>query len=242
MTSDTSYCELLHDLWPDGKTFVVVEHDIVITPDTIPESWPAPRLVRDGLSLPGGGQGLGPRLHQVLGLADRPVPGPHGRGGRMQDAKHPLGHWCRMDAWIWHALTKRGISRCEHQNGSAISGRSSLPRVLVMREGIRKVWESHDRPVGSLEIPGGESLDLGAIVADLDRVGEMQKNLKARGEISVAWLCAGIRSWGGSTTGASGRRRSSITSTAGTPRSATRWGRKTATPTGRSPSSHRTAT
>jgi hypothetical protein len=21
-----------------------------------------------------------------------------------------------MDAWIWQALTKRGVSRCEHQN------------------------------------------------------------------------------------------------------------------------------
>ena len=35
----------------------------------------------------------------------------------------------------------------------------------------------------------GESLDLGAIVADLDRVGEMEKELKARAEISIAWLC-----------------------------------------------------
>jgi len=35
----------------------------------------------------------------------------------------------------------------------------------------------------------GEALDLGAIVADLDRVAEMQQARKGLGEVSVAWLC-----------------------------------------------------
>lgn len=34
--SDTAYCELLQKVWANGETFAIVEHDIVVNPDTIP--------------------------------------------------------------------------------------------------------------------------------------------------------------------------------------------------------------
>lgn len=117
MTTDQSYYELLRDLWHEGKSFVIVEHDIVITPDTIPElavcenEWCA-------MAFPYRGEEKAWSLACAKFSASliARFPDLMEEVGGMSDAKHPPGHWCRMDAWIWQALTKRGISRCEHQN------------------------------------------------------------------------------------------------------------------------------
>ena len=116
MTTDQSYFELLRDLWAEGKTFIIVEHDIVVTPDTIPElaacdhEWCAMAFPYRGdtawsLACTKFSASLIARFPDLMAEV-----------GGMHDAKHPPGHWCRMDAWIWQALACRGVSRCEHRN------------------------------------------------------------------------------------------------------------------------------
>jgi hypothetical protein len=117
MMTDQSYCELLRDLWHEGKSFIIVEHDIVVTPNTIPElaacenEWCA-------MAFPYRGEEKAWSLACTKFSASLIArePGLMEEVGQMSDAKHPPGHWCRMDAWIWQALTRRGVSRCEHQN------------------------------------------------------------------------------------------------------------------------------
>jgi len=128
MTTDQSYWELLRDLWHEQKTFVIVEHDIVVTPDTIPElaacdhEWCA-------MAFPYRGEAKAWSLactKFAASLMSR-FPDLMEEVGGMADAKHAAGHWCRMDAWIWQALTLRGISRCEHQNTVGhVGGQSPL--------------------------------------------------------------------------------------------------------------------
>jgi hypothetical protein len=115
-TSDQSYYELLRDLWAEGRTFVIVEQDIVIAPDTIAEltacdhEWCAMAYPYRGEARAWGlacGKFSASLMSRFPDLMEEV--------GGMSDAKHPPGHWCRMDAWVWQALTSRGVSRCEHQ-------------------------------------------------------------------------------------------------------------------------------
>lgn len=116
MLSDTAYCELLHELWADGRTFIVVEHDIVVTPDTIPEFLACPHdWCAMAYPYRGEAKAWGLACTKFSASLIARFPDLMAEVGGMQDAKHALGHWCRMDAWIWDALTRRGVSRCEHQ-------------------------------------------------------------------------------------------------------------------------------
>ena len=40
--------------------------------------------------------------------------------GEHSDAKHPPRHWCRLDAWIFEELTRRGEHRHEHSRSKPL--------------------------------------------------------------------------------------------------------------------------
>jgi hypothetical protein len=103
---DDAYWELLNGLWSERRSFIVVEHDIVVRADTFEElencpfewcSFGAPYFV-------GVHHGLGcvkfsdtlisrhPRLMEQI--AEHPP-----------DEKHPPKHYCRLDAYLEQALS-----------------------------------------------------------------------------------------------------------------------------------------
>ena len=120
ITSDTGYFEALHDAWEPGpqhmaEPFIVVEHDIVVRPETLrelrdcPEDWcaaPYPYLNEDEA------WGMG-----CVKFSDRLIvrnPWIFRQFANAGDAKHPPRHWCRLDSYIWIALTERGEKRHDH--------------------------------------------------------------------------------------------------------------------------------
>jgi hypothetical protein len=115
MTSDSSYWELLRDLWAAGQTFAIVEQDIVVAETTLDEL----RLCDgDWCAMPFPYRG-NPRAFSLActkfsaALIAR-HPDLMAEVAEMWDEKHPPRHWCRMDAWLFGALIARGERRCEH--------------------------------------------------------------------------------------------------------------------------------
>lgn len=115
MLTDESYFELLSDCWAAKRSFIVVEHDIVVEPWTIdelaacPEDWCS-------MGYPYRGD---PAAHGLActKFSDRLIaryPDLFKLIGRFGDEKHVERHWCRMDAWMWIALTNQGEKRHEH--------------------------------------------------------------------------------------------------------------------------------
>ncbi len=106
--SDEAYWELLASLWAKGRTFVVIEHDIVVRPDTLDallechEPWcsfqvPYVGRVYAGLSCAKFSASLIARHPDALE-----------RVGEMSDEDHPAGHWCRLDSWLQTVLNPGG--------------------------------------------------------------------------------------------------------------------------------------
>jgi hypothetical protein len=97
------------------EPFIVVEHDIVVRPETLrelrdcPEDWcamPYPYLNEKEA------WGMG-----CVKFSDRLIcRSPHlfSRIANEGDPLHPPRHWCRLDAHIWEALTERGEHRHDH--------------------------------------------------------------------------------------------------------------------------------
>lgn len=116
MLSDDSYCELLADLWQIGKSFIIVEHDIVVNETTIDElracdhDWCA-------MPFPYRGEDFAYSLActKFSAALIRRHPQLMERVAEMWDDKHPPKHWCRMDAWIFGQLTHAGEQRHEHR-------------------------------------------------------------------------------------------------------------------------------
>jgi hypothetical protein len=110
----STYCGLLRRLWALHRTFAVVEHDIVVNPDTLdglrdcPEPWcAAPYPFLSGTHL-----GLGcVRFRDDLLTR---YPDAMERVATMRDATHPPGHWCRLDAWLRNWLNEQGVQVHEH--------------------------------------------------------------------------------------------------------------------------------
>jgi len=104
---DRAYWRLLAATWARGRTFTIVEHDVVVRPDTFVElaGCPAPwcafpyRQGSEGTY----GTGLGCTKFGAALLASAIDPWPW-IGAQRQDAKHPPGHWCTLDAWVHRAL------------------------------------------------------------------------------------------------------------------------------------------
>jgi hypothetical protein len=115
MLTDESYFELLSDCWAAKRSFIVVEHDIVVEPWTIdelaacPEDWCS-------MGYPYRGD---PAAHGLActKFSDRLIarhPETFKWVDLLRDDSHEPRHWCRMDAWLWHTLTKFGEKRHEH--------------------------------------------------------------------------------------------------------------------------------
>lgn len=103
---DTAYWELLSGLWSKGQTFAIVEHDIVVQPDSLKEleecpwdwcSFGAPyfRGVYHGLGCIKFGTELIKRHPGALEQVAAYPP----------DDKHPPKHWCRIDTYLQRALS-----------------------------------------------------------------------------------------------------------------------------------------
>jgi hypothetical protein len=121
MLDDGSYFELLRDLWVDGRSFIIVEHDIVVNETTLDElrvcdhDWCAMPFPYRGnpmaysLACAKFSAALIARNPDLMEIV-----------GQRSDAKHPPRHWCRMDAWIWQLLTDRGEVRHEHSRSQPV--------------------------------------------------------------------------------------------------------------------------
>lgn len=114
--ADMAYYWLIAGLWGDGDTFAVVEHDIVVEPGTLaafeacPSEWCAsPYPYR----LTGMYAGLG--CCRFRGSLIARHPDALEVVARMSDAKHPPGHWCRLDGWLRSVLEQRGEQMCLHE-------------------------------------------------------------------------------------------------------------------------------
>lgn len=98
--SDRAYYDLLSDVWTAGETFCVIEHDIVVHPNTLDvladceRDWCGCRYQ------------YGPALTSGLGCVKFSAaliarhPDAMERVGEMSDALHPPKHWCRLDLWL----------------------------------------------------------------------------------------------------------------------------------------------
>jgi hypothetical protein len=117
---DEGYFDALAEAWTPTEEhmpepFIVVEHDIVVRPETLrelrdcPEDWcamPYPYLNEKEA------WGMG-----CVKFSDRLIcRSPHlfSRIANEGDPLHPPRHWCRLDAHIWEALTERGEVRHDH--------------------------------------------------------------------------------------------------------------------------------
>lgn len=107
------YWLLLADLWVDGQTFVVVEHDIAVEATTLDEleSCPGEWCAAPYEYLGHMAHGLGCTKF-TASLLQR-LPGLMVEVGRISDSQHPPGHWCLIDAWSYRLLATAGVERCE---------------------------------------------------------------------------------------------------------------------------------
>lgn len=121
MLNDESYWELLRDLWQIGKSFIVVEHDIVVNESTIDEL----RLCdSDWCAMPfpyrGEERAYSLACTKFSSALIRRHPDLMDYVAGLYDSTHSPRHWCRLDAWIWEALTTAGEKRCEHSRSEPV--------------------------------------------------------------------------------------------------------------------------
>ena len=120
IVDDEGYFEALAEAWTPtaehmAEPFIVVEHDIVVRPETLrelrdcPEDWcsaPYPYLDKERA------WGMG-----CVKFSDRLIvrnPWIFSDMSHWSDESHPPKHWCRMDSRIWIMLTERGEKRHDH--------------------------------------------------------------------------------------------------------------------------------
>ena len=119
---DQAYGRLLRDTWRRGQTFIVVEQDIVVRPDTLDQlaACPGPLCAFPydqsgvGTGAPGTGLGCTKFGAELIARMGDPWPVILARS----DLQHPPGHWCRLDLWTRQALTRAGWG--EHRHGPAV--------------------------------------------------------------------------------------------------------------------------
>lgn len=116
--SDDAYWALLQRLWSRGQTFSIVEHDIIVRPDSLDElaGCPSPWCSFEVPFVGSWGDtyaGLGCAKFSASLIARAPealarvaeIPG---------DDVHPAKHWCRVDAWLAAVLQVAGETKCVH--------------------------------------------------------------------------------------------------------------------------------
>ncbi len=112
---DAAYWGLLADLWAEGETFIIVEHDIVPTEADLqalaecPEGWCAAGYPFEDL---GTYWGLG--CTKFEGWFTRRYPEVVDRLTVGGDDVHPLHHWCNLDALLQGALAAHGQAPHHH--------------------------------------------------------------------------------------------------------------------------------
>lgn len=114
--SDEAYWRLLGEYWADGETFINVEHDVVVRPDTLrelencPKDWCA-------FSVPYlGGHYAGLACVKFGEALLRGLPDALDRAGKMFNGNHPPRHWCTLDHFLQReVLPGAGFIRHEHE-------------------------------------------------------------------------------------------------------------------------------
>ena len=107
--SDDAYWQLLANLWSEGRSFLIVEHDVVVRPDTLGEleqchhpwcSFQVPYVGKlyAGLSCAKFSAALIARYPDALN-----------RIAELEDEDHPPKFWCRLDSHLQsHVLNPGG--------------------------------------------------------------------------------------------------------------------------------------
>ena len=113
--SDDAYWQLLSDLWDARESFAIVEHDVIVRPDTLDlieacqSPWCSWRIHYGGQAYPG--LGCAKFTAEIISR----VPNALELVGQMSDATHPPKHWCRLDAWLQYTvLPLHGCRMCVH--------------------------------------------------------------------------------------------------------------------------------
>ena len=114
--SDEAYWELISSLWREAQDFAVVEHDVIVRPDTFDEfencqgDWCAFQIPYLHGYYPGMGC-----VRFRAGLM-RAYPSLLDQVAAMSNEKHPRRHWCVVDGFMRFILTERlMVSQCVHQ-------------------------------------------------------------------------------------------------------------------------------
>lgn len=111
----TGYYDLMADLWRSQRDVIIVEHDVIVRPDSLAEldacardwcAFPTPYLQGDyaGLS-----------CTKFSGQLMRLVSGAVDRAGLMSNDKHPPRHWCTLDAFLRVQLMRSGMVQHRHE-------------------------------------------------------------------------------------------------------------------------------
>jgi hypothetical protein len=114
--SESAYFDLLNKLWAEGRTFLIVEHDIVVTSDELramakcPHEWCAnayPYLggVYAGLGCVKFSRTLIKKIPSVMSAVGA-------LGAR--DLVHPSKHWCALDGRLRATLEIAGNNQHKH--------------------------------------------------------------------------------------------------------------------------------
>ena len=113
--SDQAYFEVIQDLWNYGQGFALVEHDIVVGPETLKsfEDCSEPWCASPYPYFAGSYAGLGcvrfrtELIGQSKGLMEEIA--------NISNPLHPPGHYCTLDSWIQRGLYRRGFSIHRHE-------------------------------------------------------------------------------------------------------------------------------
>lgn len=111
---DYCYFDLLNVLWIEREDFCVIEHDVVVRPDSLdeldacPNDWCAFGMEYMDVVWPG--------LSCVRFRAELIARNPDAFDNiaECSDAGHPPRHWCRVDHWLRGELEANGEKQCVH--------------------------------------------------------------------------------------------------------------------------------
>ncbi len=113
--SDSAYFELLADLWSAREAFIIVEHDVILRPDSLDQLWNC-SCAWGGYAVPY----VGSHYHGMAcvkfteELIAR-IPDALVQVAGMDGDDHPAKHWCRLDARLQaHVLPRSGLQRHPH--------------------------------------------------------------------------------------------------------------------------------
>ena len=96
------------------NSFIIVEHDIVVEPDSLKElelcasPWCSFRMEYFVMGYPGLG------CAKFTGNFIKSYPNAIDRVGSMSDPRHPPRHWCRVDGWLSQVLYGAGAEQHVH--------------------------------------------------------------------------------------------------------------------------------